>query len=418
MWLLMVFTTLTITTCKSGNTSKTDKGETLDTTSMKQVQQHPNTAQGKSSSEQMNTFALQLFLQIHKSSEKMQNYIVSPLSVATLLSIITHGAEGETLSEITNTLGMKAKDVESLVSKFEMKSDSLVSLHTANLLATHPDIPLRKDFTNIISRHYRNTATKVLDLRNEKERQKIDQWCKQQTEGMIPQITDENDTVTVLLNAICFKALWEEPFEDIHRMPFENADKSKVLLPGMSRLADMMVEQREHYVALGLDYRGGRYKMLLLLPNEGYSINHVLNDLTATELEWLLKTKEKNTETLLRMPKFEMRFKQPLIPVLQQMGIQLAFTPQASFGRMSYKPMYFSNVEQRTFIEVNENGTKASAATKSSMEIGAFGVEANYLCINVDRPFLFVIGDSQTGVSLFMGEYRGDEKAKKLQNNW
>lgn len=418
MWLLMVFTTLTITTCKSGNTSKTDKGETLDTTSMKQVQQHPNTAQGKSSSEQMNTFALQLFLQIHKSSEKMQNYIVSPLSVATLLSIITHGAEGETLSEITNTLGMKAKDVESLVSKFEMKSDSLVSLHTANLLATHPDIPLRKDFTNIISRHYRNTATKVLDLRNEKERQKIDQWCKQQTEGMIPQITDENDTVTVLLNAICFKALWEEPFEDIHRMPFENADKSKVLLPGMSRLADMMVEQREHYVALGLDYRGGRYKMLLLLPNEGYSINHVLNDLTATELEWLLKTKEKNTETLLRMPKFEMRFKQPLIPVLQQMGIQLAFTPQASFGRMSYKPMYFSNVEQRTFIEVNENGTKASAATKASMEIGAFGVEANYLCINVDRPFLFVIGDSQTGVSLFMGEYRGDEKAKKLQNNW
>lgn len=418
MWLLMVFTTLTITTCKSGNTSKTDKGETLDTTSMKQVQQHPNTAQGKSSSEQMNTFALQLFLQIHKSSEKMQNYIVSPLSVATLLSIITHGAEGETLSEITNTLGMKAKDVESLVSKFEMKSDSLVSLHTANLLATHPDIPLRKDFTNIISRHYRNTATKVLDLRNEKERQKIDQWCKQQTEGMIPQITDENDTVTVLLNAICFKALWEEPFEDIHRMPFENADKSKVLLPGMSRLADMMVEQREHYVALGLDYCGGRYKMLLLLPNEGYSINHVLNDLTATELEWLLKTKEKNTETLLRMPKFEMRFKQPLIPVLQQMGIQLAFTPQASFGRMSYKPMYFSNVEQRTFIEVNENGTKASAATKASMEIGAFGVEANYLCINVDRPFLFVIGDSQTGVSLFMGEYRGDEKAKKLQNNW
>ena len=255
-------------------------------------------------------------------------------------------------------------------------------------------------------------------MRNEKERQKIDQWCKQQTEGMIPQITDENDTVTVLLNAICFKALWEEPFEDIHRMPFENADKSKVLLPGMSRLADMMVEQREHYVALGLDYRGGRYKMLLLLPNEGYSINHVLNDLTATELEWLLKTKEKNTETLLRMPKFEMRFKQPLIPVLQQMGIQLAFTPQASFGRMSYKPMYFSNVEQRTFIEVNENGTKASAATKASMEIGAFGVEANYLCINVDRPFLFVIGDSQTGVSLFMGEYRGDEKAKKLQNNW
>ena len=144
MWLLMVFTTLTITTCKSGNTSKTDKGETLDTTSMKQVQQHPNTAQGKSSSEQMNTFALQLFLQIHKSSEKMQNYIVSPLSVATLLSIITHGAEGETLSEITNTLGMKAKDVESLVSKFEMKSDSLVSLHTANLLATHPTFPYER----------------------------------------------------------------------------------------------------------------------------------------------------------------------------------------------------------------------------------------------------------------------------------
>ena len=357
----------------------------------------------------MNTFALQLFLQIHKSSERMQNFVVSPLSVATLLSIITYGAEGETLSEITNALGIKAKDVERLLSK--LKTDKYASLHTANLLATRPDIPLRKDFANTIARHYRNTATKVLDLSKEEERQKIDQWCRQQTEGMIPQITDGNDKVTVLLSAICFKALWENSFEDIHRMSFENADKSKVLLPGMSRLADMMVEDRTHYVALGLNYRGGRYKMLLLLPNEGYSIEHVLNDLTPTELEWLLKTKEDNTETLLQMPKFEMRFKQPLIPVLQQMGIRLAFTPQASFGRMSDMPLYFSNVEQRAYIEVNQNGTEASAATKASMAIGAFGIdeEPSYRYINVDRPFMFVIGDSQTGIPLFMGEYRGDK---------
>ena len=365
---------------------------------------------------QMNTFALQLFLRIHKTSERMQNFVVSPLSVATLISIITHGAEGETLSEITNVLGMEAKDVESLLSKLEMKADPHITLHIANLLATRPDIPIRKEYTNTIAHRYRNTATKVLDLKREKERQKIDDWCKQQTEGMIPQITDDNDTATVLLNAICFKALWEKPFEDIHRMPFENADKSKVLLPGMSRLADMMVEQQEHYVALGLNYRGERYKMLLLLPNEGKSVDHVLNDLTPTELEWLLKTKEKNTETLLQMPKFEMRFKQPLIPVLQQMGIRLAFTPRASFGRMSYKPLYFNNVEQRAYIEVNKNGTEASAATKASMAIGAFGVEANYRCINVDRPFVFIIGDSQTGVPLFMGEYRGEKEAKKL--NW
>lgn len=284
----------------------------------------------------------------------------------------------------------------------------------ANLLATRPDISLRKDFTNTIAHHYRHTATKVLDLRKETERQKIDEWCKQQTEGMVPQIVDENDTVTVLLNAICFKALWEKPFEEIYRMPFENADKSKVLLPGMSRLADMMVEQRQHYVALGLNYRGGRYKMLLLLPHEGKSVDHVLNDLTARELEWLLKTKEDNTETLLQMPKFKLRFKKPLIPVLQKMGIQLAFTSQASFGRMSDKPLYFGNVEQRAYIEVNENGTEASAATKASMAIGAMGGEVNFISISVDRPFLFVIGDSQTGLSLFMGEYRGDEKAKKI----
>ena len=373
----------------------------------------PQQEEEKSPVGQMNTFALQLFMQIHKTSERMQNIVVSPLSVAALISIITHGAEGETLSEMTNALGMKAKDVESLLAKLEMKGDPLVSLHTANLLATRPDIPLRKDFTNVIARHYSNTATKVLDLRKEKERQKIDQWCKQQTEGMIPQITDETDTATVLLSAICFKALWEEPFDDIHRMSFENADKSTVLLPGMSRHTDMMVEQREHYIALGLNYRGGRYKMLLLLPNEGYSIDNVLNDLTATELEWLLKTREDNTETLLEMPKFEMRLKQPLIPVLQQMGIRKAFTPQASFGRMSYKPLYFSNVEQRAYIEVNQDGTEASAATKASMAIGAMGVEANYQYIKVDRPFMFVVGDSQTGIPLFMGEYRGDEKAKK-----
>jgi len=422
----MVSATITITSCKSSSTSKPGKEEPVDTAGMNQATQvqKPDTALGThlqqstikdknlSPVEQMNTFALQLFLQIHKTSEKMQNIVVSPLSVATLISIITHGAECETLSEMTNVLGMKAKDVESLLSKLEMKADPLVNLHMANMLVTRPDIPLRKDFTNIIARYYNNTTTKVLDLRNEKERQKIDQWCKQQTDGMIPKITDENDTATVLLNAICFKALWEKPFENIQRMPFENADKSKVWLPGMSRHAYMMVEQREHYVALGLNYCGGRYKMLILLPNERYSVDHVLNDLTATELEWLLKTKERNTETLLHMPKFEMRFKQPLIPILEKMGIRQAFTPQASFGRMSNKPLYFSNVEQRAYIEVNQNGTEASAATKASMAIGAIGIEANYLYVKVDRPFMFVIGDSQTGVSLFMGEYRGDEKGR------
>ncbi len=370
----------------------------------------------QSPTEQMNKFALQLFLQIHKTSERMQNFVVSPLSVATLISIITYGAEGETLSELTNVLGMKAEDVESLLSKLEMKADPHASLHMANLLATRPDIPLRKDFTNTIARHYRNTVTKVLDLSKAEERQKIDQWCQKQTGGMIPQITDSNDAVTVLLSAICFKALWEESFEDIHRMPFENADKSKVLLPGMSRLADMMVEDRAHYVALGLNYRGGRYKMLLLLPNKGNSVENVLNELTTSELEYLLKTKEGNTETKLEMPRFEMRFKQPLIPILQQMGIRLAFTPQASFRRMSDVPLYIANVEQRAYIEVNQKGTEASAATKASMAIGAFGVDEtpSYRYICVDRPFMFVIGDSQTGVSLFMGEYRGDEKAKRI----
>ena len=426
----MVLATITITSCKGGSTSKPDKGEHLDTASMKQVayegyqtalqtipvQQATITDKDLSPVGQMNTFALQLFLQIHKTSERMQNIVVSPLSVATLLSIITYGAEGETLSEIANVLGMNAKDVENLLSKLKMKTDKHASLHMANLLATRPGIPLRKDFTNTIAHRYRNTVTEVLDLTKEKERQKIDEWCKQQTEGMIPQITDSNDKVTVLLSAICFKALWEESFEEIYRMPFENADKSKVLLPGMCRLSDMLVEDRAHYVALGLNYRGGRYKMLLLLPNRDKSVEHVLNELTASELEHLLKTKEENTETKLEMPKFEMRLKQPLIPILRQMGIRLAFIPQASFGRMSDIPLYFANVEQRAYIEVNENGTEASAATKASMEIGAIDVddEPSYRYINVDRPFIFVIGDSQTGVSLFMGEYRGDENAKKI----
>lgn len=438
LWLLMVLATLTITSCKGGSTSKTDKEEPVDTASIKQgahkgyqkpdttlrsdtvlrtiQEQQPTIAnEGLSPVGQMNTFALQLFQQIHKSSEKMQNLVVSPLSVATLLSIITYGAEGETLSEITNALGIKAKDVESILSKLKMKDDKHASLHMANLLATRPDIPLRKDFVNTIAHRYRNTATKTLDLTKEKERQKIDEWCKKQTEGMIPQITDKNDQVTVLLSAICFKALWEESFEDNYsRIVFENADKSKVLLPSMSRLTDMMVEDRARYVALGLNYRGGRYKMLLLLPNEGKSIDDVLNDLTTSELEFLLKSKEDNTETKLEMPKFEMRLKQPLIPILKQMGIRLAFTPQASFGRMSNIPLYIANVEQRAYIEVNQNGTEASAATKASMAIGAMGgEEPSYRYINVNRPFLFVIGDRQTGVALFMGEYRGDEKAKK-----
>ena len=231
---------------------------------------------------------------------------------------------------------------------------------------------------------------------------------------MIPKILDDTDAATVLINAICFKALWEEPFEEMRRMPFENADKSKVMLPGMSRHAYMMVEQWNHFVVLGMNYCGGRYKMLILLPNENYSVDHVLNNLSATQLEWLLKSRDRSTETYLRMPKFKMQFKQSFIPILQQMGIRKAFTPLASFGRMAYKPLFISKVEQRSYIEVNEKGTEAAAATEAEMAIGAVDFETNYLRINVDRPFMFVIGDSQTGIPLFMGEYRGDEKAEKI----
>ncbi len=417
---LMVFLlTIASVSCKSAGIQKPEKDFDVLLPAMdndQDVQLPAIDDEDLSQVKQANDFALRLFQLLHKDGKGMQNLVVSPLSAVTLMGIIANGAEGETLQELTTAIGMSATEANSLLPKLGQTNDEHVTLHTANLIATRPDIALRKTFTDTIRHYYPHTAVAALNLRDTKERQKIDEWCRQQTEGMVPQITNEQDTATVLLNAICFKALWEEPFDKATQpLPFENGDGTVCLLPTMSRLADMQVEQQEHYTALGLNYRGGRYKMLVLLPNVGFSIDHVLKKMTAREMALLMCDKNKNVKTLLHLPKFEMDTEQPLIPVLQQMGIRTAFTPQASFGRMTDSWLYISNVEQWAHIEVDQEGTKAAAATKASMAIGYFD-DGSYWRIDVDRPFLFAIGDNETGALLFIGEYRGNDKAAKAKH--
>ena len=362
-----------------------------------------------------NTFAWNLFKQVAQQDNK----VISPLSVTYLMSMLANGANGETQQEILKTLGWKGVPLSDInVSSRQqlvelLKADPSTDISIANFIACNNGYPLKSEFMKSIAGNYK-ASMQMLDFSSPKALETINGWCKKNTKGMIPQIIDqvEPSALSYIMNAIYFNGAWADKFNK-DRTQLENfrgytRNIQKVQM--MHRKANYYYGFNDVCAALNLPYGNGSFRMTILLPNEDKSIQDVLNAMTAQRLQ-VMTQQMAEYRVDVKLPRFTTETTLPLNDVVAKLGASSMFSAgKADFSKMTNSGFFVSKMLQKAKIEVTEEGTKAAAVTAAvMMRAMAPGDEPRSVNFHCDRPFLYVISESNTGAILFMGQFTGNE---------
>ncbi len=342
------------------------------------------------------------------------NLFFSPSSISSALSMVWGGAELETADEIKSTLGIQLDE-----SKHHTANGELVRLlnshgksyemRLANRLWGQHNLNFHNAFLNVMLNDYRAPLGKV-DFEKDLEgsRKQINAWVEQQTNNCIrelfkPGILD-GDTRLVLVNAIYFKADWLMPFNKsaTRDETFRLDSEKEVTVPMMHRTDDMHYGESNDAKILRLPYANQDLTMTVVLPKTFGSIGEV-------EKSWLRPNSPLSTvkltkrEVQLQLPRFKVESEFRLDAVLKQMGLSRAFSNSAQFGRMTTdENLKIGAVVHKAFVEVNEEGTEAAAATGIGMKVTSAPV-SEPVTFHVDQPFLFFIRHEPSGSVLFAG---------------
>ncbi len=366
--------------------------------------------------ETSNAFSVDLFRVIQQQKPD-ENIFISPLSVDIALHMTVNGASGNTKEVMKETLGVADLSDEEvneaarqLVEQL-LNMDQQVALAIANSIWFKDTYTLQNGFDELIQKYY-DGRIEGLDLENPASKDIINGWVENQTQGKIKNLIEQiNPTdVMFLINAIYFKADWQYQFNASATKdePFYLADGSTVSVPMMSNKGTKL---RFHYQENGtqlleIPYGNGQFSMVILLPSPESTVAELVNDLTTESLtDWI-----EQADTLgihLMLPKFKTEFKLKLNDVLKGMGMELPFTSDANFGGFfnegDGENLYIDRVIHQAFIEVNEEGSEAAAATAVVIGERTLRNNSGPPTIRVDRPFAYFIREKHTEAILFAG---------------
>lgn len=358
---------------------------------------------------QMN-LALELFKETAKT-ETHKNALISPVSLTIALAMANLGAFGTTADELNLFLAgsANAEDFNHHLAKYvdALPSGEGYNLSFANSIwindnetfkAEDSFLQKNADFygADIIKIPFNNNAVS-----------EINNWVNQKTDGEINSIMDEleRNSVMLLLNAVTFDGEWHTPYAepDIAKGYFTCGD-------GSSATPDMMHGSENYYLndgkATGFikEYKNGKYRFVALMPNEGIRIEDYIATLTAESFANTIKNAEQ-TEVHSVMPKFKSNYDITLNETLKNLGVKTAFDPDkadfSKLGKSSAGNLYISNVIQKTYISVDEKGTKAGAVSK--VEIAAKTSLERPITVQLNRPFVYAIIEAENSIPLFIG---------------
>ena len=358
------------------------------------------------------SFGFNLFDRLAKQDPN-KNIFISPSSVAIALSMTYNGASGETQEAIAKALELQNIKIDEIndynrnIQELLANGDTNVELNIANSLWARKDIALEQTFLNKVKEFYQAEISN-LDFKDPNAANTINAWVKKNTKDKIDKIVDriEPDSMLFLINAVYFKGKWEAPFEKslTKPQPFTLADGTKIQHPAMSRSGEYRYYDAPTFQAISLPYGTGRFSMEIFLPKAKSNLLEFQKQLTTKNWqEW--STKFTRKEGLIQLPRFKVEYETSLKSALQNMGMAIAFdSDKADFRNLSTVKAFIGEVKHKTFVEVNEEGTEAAAATSIEMKVtSASPSEETPFQMIVDRPFFFTISDRQTGTIIFMG---------------
>ena len=355
-------------------------------------------------------FGVRLF---QTSMEEGKNTLISPLSVLYALAMTTNGADGETLAQMEQVLGMDVDNLNSYMLAYldllPESKDYKLSLANSIWFKDDPDFIVEQRFLQTNADYYGAGAYKAAF--DEGTRNDINNWVKEHTDGMIPEILDEipDEAIMYLVNALAFDAKWADEYEEhqIREGRFTMED-------GTRQDVDMMHSDEYTYLEDDLAtgfikyYKDRKYAFVAMLPNEGVTVSQYVDSLTGEHLRELLNNPQDVT-VFASIPKFETEYGIEMSEVLQEMGMTDAFDYRvADFSKLgTYNVdgmnICINRVLHKTFISVSEQGTRAGAATAVEMVAEGAMEIVEFKEVVLDRPFVYMLIDCETNLPFFIG---------------
>ncbi len=346
-----------------------------------------------------------------------ENVIVSPLSVWLALAMTSNGAAGDTRTAIAKTIGvlpLKEQDFnraghELLVAL--RQADPAVTMEIANALWTQSGFAINPDFLNA-SREFYDAVSEGLDFQGNPDEAvaAVNAWVNKNTHGRIPTIIAkaERSTRLILTDAVYFKGRWQSPFDKKATEPrtFHVQADRLVQAPMMVKSGEFPYSENDRFQAIRMAYGNRRFAMYVFLPRKMTGLPDFVAMLDPQHWrEWTDGLASRKGKIVL--PRFESSYSKRLNDALETMGMAVAFNPaEADFSRIHPPPppLSINDVEHKTWVKVDEEGTEAAAAT--SVGIVAMAMMAprpQPFEMVVDHPFFFAIAEQQSGAILFAG---------------
>ena len=362
-----------------------------------------------------NEFSFSIFSRINEQHPE-SNIFISPFSISTALSMTANGAKGETKEEMKEALALPHltdaemnqayKDLVELL----LGLDNTINLQIANSNWYRELYHIRPDFQDILLEYY-EAEVKPADFDDPATKDQINQWIENKTNGKIKNMLDgiPSDAVMYLINAIYFKADWQYRFDE------SKTEKASFFSPAGEVQADMMFapgakvsyHYDEAFTMVDLPYGNGQFSMTIMMENgSGKPINEIIQTLTPEDFDSYINNADTITAEIY-LPKFKMEFKKLLNEVLIDMGMGLAFGDGATDFSGLFEEnlaLAISRVLHQSFIEVNEKGSEAAAATIVEITELSAGPDPRPKAFHINRPFAFFIREKHSNAILFAGK--------------
>jgi serine protease inhibitor len=355
-------------------------------------------------------FALKLFRRMN-TEELNNNIVISPLSISMALGMTVNGANGSTRDSMLRTLELQGISMDDVNDSYRtlidllLGLDSKVQFEIGNSIWYRDTWEFEKTFFDVCAKNF-DALVNGLNFEDPESVNTINNWIKDKTNGKIEKMIEKisSETVMFLINAIYFKGLWTYQFDSKY-----TKDDKFYGLTGISQNCKMMnmsaklqYTYNEHFQIVDLPYGSGKYSMTVLLPSG--NINDGIQQLTNENYSNWIGNLTKDS-VILAFPKFKSEYEKSLVDVLTALGMSNAFIPgMADFTNMHKlvgKELFISDVKHKTFVEVDEAGTEAAAATV--VEIG-YTSAPEVKIMKINRPFLFVLRENHSGTILFIGK--------------
>jgi len=357
-----------------------------------------------------NRFAWDVFKQLN-NEDTGENIFISPLSISSALSMTYQGARGSTRDAMAQALNYEGIDTEILNESYKNllrylnRVDNQVTLDINNSIWIREGEKVEQEFIRVNNEVF-DAAVEELDFSQAEAAERINRWIDNSTKGKITQMIKPPipaNVVMYLINAIYFKGEWSEQFDK--KLTFNTSFHA-----GTGEIRDVMMMSKKGPVEYGqgndfkvvrLPYGSGKTAMYLVLPAGEASVNDFINGMDADKWQAIKASISKQDDVLLQVPRFKMEYGiKKLNDSLSALGMAEAFNENADFSGI--RPgIFISRVLHKAVIEVNEAGSEAAGATVVDMTEAA---AVNPVTFIADRPFMFVIEETETGTLLFMGK--------------